>query len=122
MYARIYEEACEAAERAARQCQPQPMVVGTPSTPLGNDLDPSKPIYVCREGLCGFAWVAFPGNTGWARWCKKKGLTSKRYPKGLMIWVNGFGQSYERKMAYARAFAEVLRKHGIKAWAEGRLD
>ena len=30
------------------------MVVGTPTTPLGNDIDYSKETYYVADGLCGF--------------------------------------------------------------------
>ena len=56
-------------------------------------------------------------------WLKKSGIGRlDSYYGGWTIWVGDFGQSYERKMAYAGAFAEVLQKHGIKAYANGRLD
>lgn len=72
--------------------------------------------------ICGFAWIAFAGNTAWGRWAKAQGLASKAYPSGLSIWVSDFGQSYDRKLAYARGYAKVLQDHGIKAYGSGRLD
>jgi len=72
--------------------------------------------------ICGFAWVAFAGNTPWGRWAKAEGIAAKSYPKGLSIWVTDFGQSYDKKRAYARAYADVLNAHGINAHAGSRLD
>ena len=108
---------------AGNECIPTPMYVGTPTTPLGNDINPNKKVYKVAGGVCGFAWVHFAGNTSWGRWTKKKGLASKDYPNGLAVWVHEFGQSMTRKSAYARAFAKVLRNEGnIKAYARSRID
>ncbi len=75
------------------------------------------------EGLCGFAWVKFKGNTEFGRWMKKYGKASKSYPNGLCRWVSEGGQSVERKEAYARAYAKVLNEAGIAdAYADSRLD
>ena len=38
------------------------------------------------------------------------------------IRAQGYGQSYEKKMAYAQAYAAVIQKAGITAYAQGRLD
>lgn len=72
--------------------------------------------------ICGFAEIRFPGNKPFGRWAKKAGLAKKAYPKGLHIWVSEFGQSYDKKKAYAEAFAEVLQLHGIDAYATSRPD
>ncbi len=72
--------------------------------------------------ICGFAWVGFPGNTKFGRWAKKKGYASKGYPSGLWYWVSLFNMSYDLKSAYAGAFAEKLREHGIRAYSDSRLD
>ena len=37
-------------------------------------------------------------------------------------WWQEFGQSVEQKEAYADAYADVLQKYGIKAYAGSRLD
>jgi hypothetical protein len=76
------------------------------------------------EGVCGFAWVNVkPGNSAFARYLKETNVARKdSYYGGVTVWVSHFNQSYERKMAYARAFAGVLQQHGINAHAMGRLD
>ena len=38
-------------------CTPTPMVVGTPTTPLGDDIDYTKDTYYVADGMCGFAWI-----------------------------------------------------------------
>ena len=55
--ARIYKEADAAGSAAAEAAVPTPMIVGTPTTPLGNDIDFKKQTYFVSEGVCGFAWV-----------------------------------------------------------------
>ena len=128
-YQAIYDEAYAAGVAAVAAKVPVPMIVGTPSTPLGNDLDPSQTIYYVPDGVCGFAWVQFAANTGWGRWAKKNvGRTEhhaacrKGYPTGLDIWVTTGNQSMEKKEAFAQAFAEVLRAHNIDAYAQSRMD
>ena len=81
-----------------------------------------RPIEIVDDGACGFAWIAFPGNTAFGRWAKKQGLARSHYPSGLCIWVSEFGQSVERKAAYSGAFAQVLRNAGIDCHAGSRLD
>lgn len=121
-YEALYEQANKAGEAAAEAAKPTPIVVGQPGTPLGSDIDYSKPTYYISEGLCGFAWVKFPGNTGFGRWAKRTGRASKAYGGGLQVRVRGYGQSVDRKTAYAQAFAAVLRDGGVTAYAESRLD
>jgi len=92
----------------------------------------------CRDikdkGACGFAWVTIPGNTAFARWCRKR-LDANRtdysrwygrkgYPKGWTFWNPGHyaGQSIDAIEAGAVAFAEVLKGYGIDAKVGSRLD
>jgi hypothetical protein len=97
---------------AGRDCRPIPMYV----------LENNIPIDCIDDGACGFAWIAFAGNTSWAKWAKKRGIARYNYPKGLCVWVSEFGQSVDRKAAYAGAFAQVLRNAGIDCYAASRLD
>lgn len=100
-------------EYAAMNCTPTPMrVYGMGTNEIVND------------GVCGFAWVNIkPGTSKFARYLKAKGIARKdSYYGGVTYWVSHFNQSYEKKMSYARAFANVLEKNGIKALAMGRLD
>jgi len=117
----IYNEADQAGKEAAKACCPTPMVVQGHSNPL----DATSPVtdrWFVPQGVCGFAWIKFKGNTAWARWTKKQGLCGEAYPSGRSIWVSAYSQSMELKEAYARAFAKVLEKHGIQAYAQSRMD
>jgi len=99
--------------KAGRECRPIPMIVSTAS---GIEIE------CVDDGACGFAWVAFAGNTAWGRWAKKQGIARSNYPSGLCIWVSEFGQSVDRKSAFASAYAQVLRNSGIDAYSGSRLD
>jgi hypothetical protein len=61
---------------------------------------------------CGFAWLHFPGNTPWARWTKKAGISDKNYPTGLSIWYSKLHdiptQSLSVHEAAARAARDVI--------------
>jgi hypothetical protein len=98
---------------------------------------------------CGFAWVTIKGTSPLARHLAKRvearggehRLTreermlwgSKGYPKGWQFWKPGIWptppadtRSYQQDMdfhaAAARAFAGVLKEHGIEAEVGTRLD
>lgn len=121
----IYDEALIEARKAGLGCRPTPMIVGAPKTPLGDEIDYSKPVYYVDDGACGFAWVVVkPGNCKFAKWLTEKGLARRHYQGGVSIWVSEYGQSVERKEAHARALASALRdKTGVdKIWSESRLD
>jgi hypothetical protein len=118
----IYVEAYEAGLKAGNSVGVPKFVVGEPTTPLGNDIDYSKPTYVL-DGLCGFAWVNIsPARGAFVNYLKSRDVGSKAYYGGYEIWVQEFGQSVDRKSAFAGAFAEVLNKYGITAYAGSRLD
>jgi len=118
----IHKLATDAANAAAAACTPTPMMVGTPATPWGNSIDRTKPAYYVSEGPCGFAWVKMGGNTSYGRWAKKAGLASKAYGWGVSISPSISTQSAERNEAWARAYAQVLRQHGIECYVDSRLD
>ena len=122
--AEIYAEAHSAGMAAGNKSKPVPMVVGTPSTPLGNDIDYSKETYYVADGVCGFAWVNIkPARGKFVTWLKKADIGRKdNYYGGYTIWVSEFGQSVTRKENYARAFAKVLGDNGITAYNMSRLD
>lgn len=119
----IYDKAHEAGLAAGKGNKPVPMIVGSPSTPFGNDIDPKQPTYFVEDGVCGFAWIVIkPGTAPFARWVKKAELGGNHYYGGISIWVHEFGQSMQRKEAYAEAFAKVLVENGINAYADSRMD
>lgn len=118
----LYAQADAAGKLAAEDAVPTPMIVGEETAPFNGVIDYAKPTYFVSEGLCGFAWVKFAGNTAFGRWAKKSGKASKSYGGGLQVWVSSYGQSVTRKSAYAQAFATVLTEAGITAYADSRLD
>lgn len=127
-FQRIVADADDAGMRAAKDCVPRPMVVGTPVSPFGNSpMDTSKPMHYVEDGACGFAWVTIsPGTASFSRWAKEHAGFRKAYGGGLQLWVSDFNQSVARKEAYAGAFARVLNEHaavtGVRAYPGSRLD
>ena len=107
----LHKIAHEAGMEAGLRIQPKAMVVSG----MGQE-------WIVPEGPCGFAWIIVSGNTKLARDLTKEGIGSKGYPSGVHIRVHAFNQSWERKVAYAKAYAQVLNENGVKAsWGE-RLD
>jgi len=115
-----------AGRQAAADCEPTPMVVG-------NDDE----YYFVDDGACGFAWVnVSPRNCRTANALKKIGLdevpryqwSSVAHEKAVQLWIHDYGQSVERKAAYASAYSEVLaawaaeNDEKAKIWSGSRLD
>jgi len=129
-WSRLYAEADAAGRKAANASTPAPMLVGTPKDMMasltgGDDggFDEKEPVYYVADGVCGFAWVLIrPGNSSFARWLVKTDKGSAAYGGGVSIWVSGYGQSMQRKEAYAGAFAKVLQAAGITAYSQSRMD
>lgn len=123
-YQFLFDDAHAAGVKAAAATTPTPMVVGTSTTPFSNDIDYSQPTYYVEGGVCGFAWVNVkPGTSAFAKWLKTKGLArTDSYYGGVSMSVREYGQSMERKEAYAGAFAERLRAGGINAYMMSRMD
>lgn len=74
---------------------------------------------------CGFAWAEIPnGRSPFVNWCRKNNVGRKHWRKGWSIWnPTGNGtQSMDLKEVGTEAFVEVLRNHGIDAWACSRAD
>ena len=119
----IYREAVLAGKFAMKEKIPTPMIVQEHSSPI-DDNSPVKRQYYCGGGVCGFAWVkVIPATQPFARWLKKQKIVdSVSYTGGYDIWVHEGGQLMELKEAYAQAFSEVLRKHGIDVYAQSRMD
>ena len=119
----LLREARTAGLAAGDAATPTPMVVGTPTTPLGDDIDPDKQTYYVPDGVCGFAWVVIrPGNSSIARAAKKLGIGDSAYGGGMAVWIHDHGQSMERKQRHAAAYADVLRAKGINATSQSRMD
>ena len=119
----LFAEAKIAGMTAAQACVPVPMIVGTPTTVFGNEIDPEKPVYVVEGGVCGFAWIkVIPGTSSFAKWLVKSGYARKGYGGGVDISVKEFGQSMQKKESYAGAFAKILNAAGITAYSQSRMD
>jgi len=110
----LFEQAYEAGVAAMNNCQPTPMTVV--------DRMSGQKWHV-SEGACGFAWVKIkPARGAFVNWLKANDIGHRGYPTGYDYWVSEGGQSIERKTAFARAFAGVLRNAGLNAHAESRMD
>ncbi len=82
-YKKIFEEGVKAGIQAANDCTPTPMVVGTPKDVFGKTIDISKPIYIVKGGMCGFASVK--GIDG----CKFPYMFPKLRNEQSCLWCNG---------------------------------
>ncbi len=118
----LFARANAVGHRAATAAAPTPMVVERHANPL-DDASPVLQRWHVPEGPCGFAWVTLrPGTSRAARYARAHHGARPGYRGGVQVWVGGYGQSVERKDAYAAAFAEVLRAADVRAYSESRLD
>jgi len=117
IFENVYKMATLAGRFAGDSAQPTPMIVT-------DDIPATGRSWYVPEGACGFAWVTIkPGTGAFAKWLAKKGLARKGYYGGMEIWISEFGQSMERKEAYARAMAEVFKTElGVNAYAGSRMN
>jgi hypothetical protein len=112
-FAGLVAKAREAGLKAAAEIMPRPMQVYE-----GNIL-----VETVSEGVCGFGWVSVrPGTSSFAKWLVANRIGRPAYEGGIQIWISDHGQSYDRKVAHAAAYAKVLADAGIKAYGTGRLD
>lgn len=126
----IYQEALQKAEEVAKATIPEPMIVGTAKTFLGNEIDETKKTYFVEGGVCGFAWIVVKPALGkFVKWLKLNQIGYKNYGGGWAIPArpeftknNPLAQSLAINEAWARAFAQVLRDNGLDAYAESRMD
>ena len=84
---------------------------------------------------CGFAWVTIGGNEPLARHCRgavdegdpdatQLRYGAKGYPRGWTWWCPGH-RTTQRMATYeaaCRAFADVLRRHGVECTVGSRMD
>ena len=118
-FAALWAKAHAAGMAAGAAVAPTPMTVVVTDI-AGRQIGRAQHV---AEGMCGFAWVTFPGNGAFGRWAKAQGLARPDYPTGLRISVQAFNQSMERKEAYAHAACKVLREAGIpRVYCVSRLD
>jgi hypothetical protein len=108
---------------AGRRVGVNPMIVGTPTELMGNEIDYSKKTYVVESGVCGFAGVVIkPARGKFVSYLKSIGKGNKHYYGGWYMSVREFGQSLTRKEAYADAFADVLKEVGMRVYVDSRMD
>ena len=108
---------------AGRDSTPTPMIVGSPSTPFGSDIDYSKKTYFVEGGACGFAGVVIkPARGKFVSYLRSIGIGHKHYYGGYYVPVREFGQSLARKEAYAEAYAKVLSEEGMSCYVDSRMD
>jgi hypothetical protein len=124
----IYVEACAAAQKAAAECTPQPMYVGTAKSIFGNEIDETQPVYKVASGICGRASVVIrPARGAFVTALKARQVGYSGYYGGYEVPSYQFGagrssQSYEIAKAAAQAAAAVLDSYGIKAYVNASLD
>jgi hypothetical protein len=132
---RLFDRAEAAGMKASKAVTPVPMVVAQHA----NVLDDSSPVvkqWDAPEGVCGMAHVVIKCKGAGVKFInglKKAGIAGaensfKRicrssYHGGFYYHVHaGSTQSYERKRAFASAFAKVLADAGITCYTGSRLD
>ena len=119
----LFDRAHHAGLRAGHESTPTPMVVGSPSTPFGSDIDWNKSTYHVSDGVCGFAGVVIkPARGKFVSFLKSKDLGWKHYYGGFYMTCREFGQSLARKEAYCEAFVKVLGEAGMRCYVDSRMD
>jgi hypothetical protein len=108
---------------AGRSVGVTPMVVGTPTTLFGSEIDYSKKTYFVEGGVCGFAGVVIkPARGKFVSYLKSIGIGNKHYYGGYYVSVHEFGQSLTRKEAYASAYVKGLNEVGMNCYVDSRMD
>ncbi len=119
----IYQTAHAAGMAAGEAVTPEPMFVVERENAFDDNSPIVKEYAPVMDGMSGFATVTIrPGTSAFAKFLRKIGVSHKAYYGGEEMFVHVFGQSVERKFAYAVAFAAVLKESGITAYAASRLD
>lgn len=119
----LIAKAHRAGMAAGEAARPTPMVVVERAHPLVDTSPIVRQYAPVMDGVCGFARVIIrPGTSTLARYIRTLRGGYASYHGGTAYSVHAFGQSYERKMAYAYAFAAVLEEAGFNAYVDGRLD
>lgn len=121
-YAEIWKDACVVGNLAGDRKQCVPMVVQQ----HGNMLDDKTEVvqeWFVADGVCGFAWLQFRGNTAFARWTASVNLGYKAYQGGREIRCHLYNQSMQRKEAWCYAVRDYLKLlHGIEVNVYSRMD
>jgi hypothetical protein len=127
-HSEVFTRTQYAATEAFKACDPTPMVVYEAEGLTDRPKDGGKAWYV-GEGVCGFASVIItPATSSFAKWLNRSNIGHKNYGGGWHVSVYNLveesksSQSYERKVAAARAAVQVLKDAGISAYVWDRLD
>ena len=128
-YVNVHAAADAAGWEAAQAAVLPQFVAVQHANPLDNSSEVVK-VWDPPFELCGFASVQIKGaNKGYGKWVVASGTGGTDiYNGGACIWVEQFGQSHGRKVAYAGAYAdtvkELLAEAGEEAtfWVWERLD
>ena len=84
----------------------------------GSPCPGQREVFYVHSGICGFAWVNIKGARGLMRQAFLDAGFSPAYSgTGLTLWVREFGQSYDRKCAFADAFVDSLRE-SVADWGQ----
>lgn len=119
----LISRAEQAGMNAGSNKTPVPMIVQEHANPLDDNSEVIRQYAPVMGGVCGFAWITlFPATSSLAHYLRKHGKASKAYDGGMQVWVSEFGQSMEKKQAYAAAYANVLREAGFDAYSGSRMD
>lgn len=122
-WAKVHEAAHEAGMAAGEAARPTPMVVVQRENPWDDSSPVVRQYAPVMDGVCGFAYVTVrPGTSSFAKWLKVHNHGFKAYYGGVQFSVRAFNQSYEQKVAYARAYAAEVNKVGVAAYVESRVD
>lgn len=105
----LYRLADEAGKSAAEECVPTPMKVG------GHPVE--------MDGMCGSASIRIPdARKGFARWVVRSKVGDRHHKGGASIFAYHPSQSVDRAVAYAKAFASVLKLNGVECSVKSFLD
>lgn len=120
---RIFEMADKAGCEAVERLYVRPMVV-TQHTNQFDDTSPIERSWFVEEGVCGFSEINIkPANGKFAKWLVVNGYARKdSYKGGICYWISQYGQSMQKKEAYANAFAAILKMNGINSYVYSRMD
>ena len=121
-YATWIDEAHQAGLAAGKTAGCTPMIVSQHEN-MADDNSAVVKEWLVMDGPCGFAWVTVtPGTCSFARWAVKEQGWRKDYYGGVSLYVHEFGQSMQRKIEYAHAYAKVLHSHGVGVRCNSRMD
>jgi hypothetical protein len=125
-YERVHTDATKAGEAAYASVN-APMFQAVQHADPFDDGSEIVKVWPQAFELEGFGWVQiFGANKGYGKFLSKRGIARKWHPKGVGFSIPGRG--YERRLAYADAYAtsvrEALAARGeeVSIHGEARLD